>query len=169
MRDTSARELPDPDSDSRIAVRSATENDIDFLITANAAMALETEGLALDPTCLRAGVGAALGDRGRGTYVIAEVAGRAVGCLLITREWSDWRNGWVWWIQSVFVAPYTRGRGVYHELHSEVLRRAREAGDVVGLRLYVDRNNLRARSVYEREGMHASHYVMFEGLDPLRG
>ena len=142
-------------------MRQGTSGDLEFLVEANAAMALETEALQLDRARLREGVRVALGDPKRASYWVARFGERPVGCLMITREWSDWRNGWVWWIQSVFVAPNARGRGVYRTLHRAVLDAARDAGDVVGLRLYVDRNNLRAQAVYRREGMEPSHYLLF--------
>ncbi|MCC7014209.1 MAG: GNAT family N-acetyltransferase [Planctomycetes bacterium] len=161
MRDTTT---PPP----TCTVRSAVGSDLEFLIHSNAALARETESLELEPKRLALGVQLALGDPQRGQYLVAEEQGLRVGCLLITREWSDWRAGWVWWIQSVFVVPAARGRGVYRALHAEVVARARESADVVGLRLYVDRDNLRARAVYEREGLRASHYLLFEAGDPLR-
>jgi GNAT superfamily N-acetyltransferase len=149
-------------------VRPARAADLEFLVRANAALAEESEGLALDRERLRAGVAAALSDAHRGVYWIAEERSQPKGALLITREWSDWRNGWVWWIQSVYVDPRARGRGCYRALHAAVLASARAAGDVVGLRLYVERNNLRAQSVYRREGMQPSHYLLFEAADVLR-
>jgi GNAT superfamily N-acetyltransferase len=142
-------------------VRAATPADFELLVTFNAAMALETEGKRLDPERLRAGVQAALADPLRGRYLVAEHDGRAAGALLLTREWSDWRNGWFWWIQSVYVAPQARRAGVYRALHAEALRHAAEAG-AVGVRLYVDRGNSGAQRTYERLGMQPSHYVFYE-------
>jgi ribosomal protein S18 acetylase RimI-like enzyme len=145
-------------------VRAAVPADLDVLVAFNAAMALETEGKRLDPARLRAGVEAALGDPQRGHYLVAEHGGRVAGALLITREWSDWRNGWFWWIQSVYVAPEARRAGIYRALHAEVLRQAAAAG-AVGVRLYVDRGNERAQRTYEQLGMQTSHYVFYE-TDP---
>jgi GNAT superfamily N-acetyltransferase len=152
-----------------LAVRDAAASDRELLVAFNASMARETEGLELDLGRLASGVAAALADTGRGRYLVAELEGRAAGCLLITREWSDWRDGWVWWIQSVYVDPDSRRRGVYTALHRAVLERARAAGDVVGLRLYVERGNVRAQTTYEKLGMRASHYRLYEAHDPLRG
>jgi len=148
-----------------VVVRDAHARDQRFLVEANAAMAREAEGRELDSERLAAGVRAGLGDPVRGSYRIAEIEGRAAGCLMLTREWSDWRNGWIWWIQSVFVAPEFRRRGVYAALHARVLGDARQAGDVVAVRLYVDESNLGAQSTYSALGMQRSHYLMFETED----
>jgi GNAT superfamily N-acetyltransferase len=152
----------------QVRVREARAGDAALLIDFNAAMALETEGLTLEREILARGVRAALGDAARGFYCVAELDGRPAGCLMITREWSDWRNGWAWWIQSVYVAPHARRRGVYAALHEHVLALARRAGDVVALRLYVERSNLPAQATYVRQGMAASHYLMFEAAAGLR-
>jgi GNAT superfamily N-acetyltransferase len=148
-----------------ISVRGARADDHAFLVEGNRAMARETEGRELDLERLSAGVRAALGDPIRGTYRIAEIDARPAGCLMVTREWSDWRNGWIWWIQSVYVAPEFRRRGVYSALHQSVLAEAREAGDVVAVRLYVDGDNTGAQTTYAALGMQRSHYSMFETED----
>jgi ribosomal protein S18 acetylase RimI-like enzyme len=155
---------PDPDD---LEVRAARPDDLSFLVASNRAMALETERRELPEATVTAGVRAALGDAGRGRYWIADRAGEAVGCLLVTTEWSDWREGWFWWIQSVYVVPAARGRGVYARLHARVREEARAAGDVVGLRLYVEQDNHRAQATYRRLGMAPTRYRMFEeGLAP---
>lgn len=152
-----------------VLVRRAEPRDAPILVEFNAAMARETEELELDRARLALGVGAALGDAGRGFYLLAELGAAALGCLMVTREWSDWRNGWIWWIQSVYVAPHGRRRGVYSALHRRVLELARREGDVVGLRLYVERKNLPAQATYRRLGMQPSHYELFEAApDALR-
>ncbi len=143
-------------------VRTGRQDDLDFLVAANRAMADETEGKRLDPAPLDAGVRAALADPERGRYYLAEVAGERAGCLLLTREWSDWRNRWFWWIQSVWVAPRFRGRGVYRALYERVRADAGAGGEVAALRLYVDRANQRAQAVYARLGMRRSHYDLME-------
>lgn len=151
-------------------VRLATSGDVATIVAFNEAMARETEDKGLSTERLRAGVAAVLSDPGRGVYRVALVDGREAGCLLITREWSDWRNAWFWWIQSVYVAPWARRRGVYVALHEEVRRAARAAGDVCGLRLYVDSENAGAMRTYERVGMHHARYEMYEeALDPGAG
>ena len=143
-------------------VRRAELADLDTLAGFNAAMAQETEGKPLDEETLKAGVLAALKDPARGFYLLAEVEGRTAGQLLITTEWSDWRNGWFWWIQSVYVAPEFRRQGVYRALEGQVRREALAAGNVCGLRLYVERSNRVAQQVYVNLGMAHSHYDLYE-------
>jgi GNAT superfamily N-acetyltransferase len=142
-------------------VRPATPADIDTLAAFNLAMALETEDKALDRVLLRQGVAAVFEDSRRGFYRIVEDAGEAVGALLVTFEWSDWRNADWWWIQSVYVRPPERGRGAFSALFSVVEAEARAAG-ACGLRLYVERDNARAQQSYRRLNMDESHYLMFE-------
>ncbi|MCI0845950.1 MAG: GNAT family N-acetyltransferase [Chloroflexi bacterium] len=143
-------------------VRRATVRDMDVLVEFNAAMALESEGKALDRRRLRDGVAALLDEDGRGFYLVAETEDRVVGQLMVTYEWSDWRNAHFWWIQSVYVASDWRRRGVYRSLHEYVLAEARNRGDVCGVRLYVDRDNHVAQQVYSNLGMDRSHYDLFE-------
>jgi len=147
---------------SGITVRTAGPGDLDRLVAANLALASESEGRGLDEATVRRGVLRALEDPVRGGYWIAELAGRPVGSLLVTREWSDWRDGWFWWIQSVWVAPEAREKGVYKALHRAVLSAAMRSGDAVGLRLYVAATNSAAQRVYERLGMKATSYRLFE-------
>jgi len=143
-------------------IREATIDDADALIEFNQAMALETEGKRLDPEKISSGVRAVFeGDR-RGFYLVAEEAGEIVGGLMVTYEWSDWRNAWFWWIQSVFVVPEARGRRLYSLMYDEVKLRAAAKGDVCGFRLYVETENAKARAVYEKVGMERSHYLMYE-------
>src|SRR5579872_4097721 len=118
-----------------ITVRRATLEDAEFIAKGNARMALETEGRTLDPSILRAGVRAVFSDPARGFYLIAELDGQPAGQMMITFEWSDWRNGVFWWIQSVYTIPGLRGRGVFKALYSRVNAMARESGGVCGLRL----------------------------------
>ena len=143
-------------------VRRATVRDMDVLVEFNAAMALESEGKSLDRRRLRDGVAALLDEDGRGFYLVAETEDRVVGQLMVTYEWSDWRNAHFWWIQSVYVASDWRRRGVYRSLHEYVLAEARNRGDVCGVRLYVDRDNHVAQQVYSNLGMDRSHYDLFE-------
>lgn len=145
-------------------VRDATPQDLDFIVQANAALAEESEDLALDLDLLRPGVAVVLEDRSLGRYFIAEQAGRAVGQMMLTYEWSDWRNGMFWWIQSVFVEPACRGRGVFSLLFRHAARLARESAGVCGLRLYVDRTNTSAQRIYEHLGLHASNYEVMEAV-----
>ena len=145
-----------------ILIRPATLEDTEFLVSGNASMALETEGRALDTHTLRAGVCAVFDDPARGFYLIAEIDGQPAGQMMITYEWSDWRNGAFWWIQSVYTAPEFRRRGVFHALYAQTESLARHDGTVCGLRLYVDGHNTRAQATYRRCGMHESAYHMFE-------
>ncbi len=147
---------------SQIQVRRATRQDMDVLVEFNAAMALETEKKILDLDRLSEGVAAVFEREGRGFYYLAELSGRAVGQLLVTTEWSDWRNGDFWWIQSVYVHADYRRRGVYRTLHNHVLAEARLRPDVCGLRLYVDRDNRRAQSVYASLEMRQARYDLWE-------
>ena len=144
-------------------VRPATLEDLETLVEGNLRMALETEDLALDPEVLRAGVRAVLSGAQPGEYFVLQEEGRIVALLVITYEWSDWRNGTVWWIQSVYVPPEARGRGAYRTLYHEVLERARTAG-AKGVRLYVDERNTAAQEVYTKLGMDGGHYRVFEHM-----
>jgi GNAT superfamily N-acetyltransferase len=143
-------------------IRVAKTEDADSLIEFNQAMALETEDKHLDPEVLGPGVRAVFGDPQKGFYVVAEDDGNIIGALMVTYEWSDWRNGWFWWIQSVYILPEARGRRIYSRLYEFVKERAAEAGNVCGVRLYVEQDNSHARRVYENVGMEVSHYCMYE-------
>jgi len=145
-----------------IRVREAQAQDRAILVEFNAAMALETENKALDPAVLSAGVGAVLAEPQRGFYLIAEGDGAIAGCLMITYEWSDWRNGDWWWLQSVYIAPPFRRRGVFRALYTQVERLAAVAPRVVGVRLYVERDNAQAQHTYASLGLHETHYRMLE-------
>jgi GNAT superfamily N-acetyltransferase len=149
-----------------LLVRDARAGDLAFIVEANAAMALETEHKVLDRAVLARGVAAVLERPARGFYLIAERAGAPVGCLLVTYEWSDWRNGDWWWLQSVYVVPQARRGGVFRALHAEVDRRAAATPDVVGLRLYVERDNARAQATYAAIGMHETAYRLYEREAP---
>lgn len=142
-----------------ITVRAAVPADVPFLVDCNAAMADETEHKALDREVLERGTRRLFDEPRRGFYLVAERDGERAGCLLVTFEWSDWRDGDWWWIQSVYVVAPARRHGVFRALYREVERRAREAG-AVGLRLYVERDNLRAQQTYASLGMQEEHYKM---------
>lgn len=146
-----------------VSVRRATEDDLERIVLFNRALARETEGRDLDGDVLTAGVEALLEDPAKGSYWVAEVEDEVVAQIMVTREWSDWRNAPVWWLQSVYVSRARRREGVYRALHAEVRRRAREAG-AAGLRLYVERDNRPARETYEELGMRRSHYRMYEEM-----
>lgn len=143
-------------------IRIATRDDISALVEFNQAMAFETEHKHLDGDVLTAGVSAVFDDAGKGFYVVTDVEGVAAAGLLVTTEWSDWRNGWFWWIQSVYVRPEFRGDGLYGQMYEFVKRQAAEAGDVCGFRLYVEKENEKAQRVYEKLGMERTYYRMYE-------
>lgn len=147
---------------SEITVRPATLDDAEFLVQGNARMAIETEAKTLDPERLRAGVRAVFDNPARGFYLIAEIDGQPAGQMMITYEWSDWRNGDFWWIQSVYTLPDLRGRGVFKALYAHVESLAKEQGGVCGLRLYVESHNQRAQAAYLACGMNKAIYRMFE-------
>ena len=147
-----------------IIVRTAHPEDAAIIAGFNAAMALETEQIALDRDILRKGVEALLADPSKGFYYLAERDGKIAGQLMITYEWSDWRNADFWWIQSVYVLPEFRGQGIFRSLYTFIEALARSSGNVCGLRLYVEKGNDRARGTYESLGMHGSHYEMMEVL-----
>ena len=143
-------------------IRKARKDDIDALIAFNEAMAFETEGKKLFTGTLRKGVEAVFDDPQKGFYVVAEDAGRVVGGLMVTNEWSDWRNAWFWWIQSVYVNPEYRGKRLYSQLYDFVKREAASADNVCGFRLYVEKENAHAQRVYEKVGMAETYYLMYE-------
>ncbi|HET8580305.1 MAG TPA: N-acetyltransferase, partial [Nitrospiraceae bacterium] len=150
----------------QLIVRPARPADVDVLVNFSAAMAMETEGRTLDMQRLRRGILAVIESPARGFYLVAEVpAGPlkvVVGQLLVTFEWSDWRNAQFWWIQSVYVDPARRRKGIYRRMHESVLTQARAQGDVCGVRLYVEEGNEAAQVVYRRVGLSRSSYQVFE-------
>ncbi len=146
---------------STITIRKAERTDAAHFVRFNQAMAWETEGVKLDDEKIRAGVDGLFAKPQFGFYVVAELEGKVAGGLMITYEWSDWRNKVYWWIQSVYVLPEFRGKGIYRSLYEGVKQLGRE-NDCCGFRLYVERTNLVAQEVYKKLGMDESHYLMFE-------
>jgi GNAT superfamily N-acetyltransferase len=144
------------------SIRLATVADTPVIVRFNTRMADETEHITLDQERLKAGVDALLRDPSKGVYYLAEQNNAVVGQMMITYEWSDWRNGTFWWIQSVYVESSARGSGVFRALFDYIHSLATSQTDVCGLRLYVERSNDRAKRTYDRHGMHPSHYEMFE-------
>jgi ribosomal protein S18 acetylase RimI-like enzyme len=144
-------------------VRPARPDDAEALVEFNFRMARETEDLTLDRAVLSQGVRAALTDANKALYFVAEIDGAPAGALMITHEWSDWRNGDLWWVQSVYVLPDYRKAGVFKALYRHVQRAAREAG-AAGLRLYVEKENAVAQQVYARLGMAMTHYAVMEEI-----
>ncbi len=145
-------------------IRIANFADAASLIEFNQAMALETEGKRLDAAILQSGVEAIFANQDKGFYVVAEDNGKIIGGLMITFEWSDWRNKWFWWIQSVYILPEARAKKTYSRLYDFVKEKARTQADVCGFRLYVERENAHAQKVYEKLGMTGSHYLMYEEM-----
>jgi ribosomal protein S18 acetylase RimI-like enzyme len=145
-----------------IVIRPGTPADLDFVVECNTCLARETEDKQLDTAKLRPGVEAVLATPAKGRYFIAELDGRAAGQIMFTTEWSDWRNGFFWWIQSVYVMPHARRSGVFTALFRHLERLAREDVQVCGLRLYVDHANEAAQRTYRRLGLDATHYALME-------
>jgi GNAT superfamily N-acetyltransferase len=143
-------------------IRPARPDDWPTIVEFNRQLAEETEGLRLDPVALQRGVRAALNDPAKARYYVADAGSLLLGQLMHTWEWSDWRNGQFWWLQSVYVRPDARGRGVFRRLFEHVHDLARNAPEVVGIRLYVEHGNQRAHDVYRRLGLKPSGYEVLE-------
>lgn len=154
--------------DDKFNLRRADARDVLSLVEFNQAMAAETESKQLDTTTLTAGVEHLLQRAAYGFYVVAEDSSddknEVVGSLMITFEWSDWRDGLFWWVQSVYVKPEFRRRGVYRRLYDFVKSEAKSDERVRGFRLYVEKENEIAQATYEKLGMAEAHYLMFEEL-----
>ena len=145
-----------------ISIRHATPDDIDTIVAFQQAMATETEGKTLDPDLISKGVNAIFESPDKGFYLLAESEGQVVGGLMITYEWSDWRNATFWWIQSVYVHAEWRRKGVYRTMHDHVFQIASSRADICGIRLYVERTNHIAQQTYASLGMSKSHYDLYE-------
>jgi ribosomal protein S18 acetylase RimI-like enzyme len=145
-----------------VNVRLATLDDLDTLVAFQQSMAEETEDKGLDPGILRKGIRHLLAHPTEGFYLVAERDGEALGSLMVTFEWSDWRNGRFWWIQSVYVARSTRRQGVYSALHDAIRGRAQADPQGCGIRLYVERENSGAQQTYQALGMVETHYRLYE-------
>jgi ribosomal protein S18 acetylase RimI-like enzyme len=143
-------------------VRRATPTDAATVIEFNRLLALESEGKTLDPAQLTPGVEAGLADSNKGCYFLVEDAGVPVGQMGLTYEWSDWRNGWFWWIQSVYVRAEYRRRGVFRALFEHTQDAARKDPSVAGLRLYVERENVAAQKTYRQLGLVETGYFVLE-------
>jgi Acetyltransferases len=146
-----------------ITIRKAIPADAPSIVDFQLKMAWETEHLALDPETVTKGVKAVFAVPSRGQYYVADSSGKVVASLLITYEWSDWRNCTVWWFQSVYVVPEFRRQGIFRKMYTYV-RKLSEDHDVAGLRLYVETKNERARKTYEALGMSSEHYSFYEWM-----
>ena len=151
-----------------LVLRPATPADVPVIVAFNEALAFESENTRLDPDVLAVGVLATFENPARGFYTLAERNGDVVGQIMVTYEWSDWRNGWFWWVQSVYVRDDARRGGVFRALYREIERRATEDPTVIGLRLYFDRDNTKAQATYLALGMEQKKYEMMERY-PLDG
>ena len=146
---------------SQVVIRAARPTDADVIADYNQRIASETESMSLKPETVGAGVRAVIADPAKGTYFVAEAEGVVIGQLMITHEWSDWRNGDIWWVQSVYVHPEHRKRGAFKALYRHAELQAKAAG-AVGIRLYVDAENETAQQAYIRLGMHLGNYRVME-------
>lgn len=162
MTPTPPESRPTSSSGSPLLIRDARPHDRDAIAAHNAAMGLETEGKTLDRETLAQGVAAALADPTKLRYWVAEHHGDVIGQAGVTLEWSDWRNGWIWWIQSVYVHPDHRRAGVFQRLLDAIRETARDQGNVVALRLYVEEANTRAQAAYHALGLHPAGYLVYE-------
>jgi GNAT superfamily N-acetyltransferase len=149
---------------TKITYRDGVPGDAHDIVEFQIAMAKETEEFDLDRAICTRGVHAVFADPTLGRYFVAEAEGRLLASLMITLEWSDWRDGMVWWIQSVYVVPELRGRRIYAGLYEHVKQLAGRDAQVRGIRLYVDKRNVRAQEVYRRMGMDGEHYQVFEWM-----
>ena len=149
-------------------VRRATPADAPAIAGFNAALAWETERKRLAPAVLAAGVAAVFADPAKGFYTVADRGGEVVGQMMVTFEWSDWRNGWFWWVQSVYVRPDARRGGVIRAVFDHVRRQAEADPSVIGLRLYLEQGNDKARATYRALGLADADYGMME-VYPLEG
>lgn len=150
-----------------VSIRLATPADEDIVAEFNRRLAAESENKQLDPETVRLGVREILGNPRRGRYFVACVGERVVGQMMHTFEWSDWRNGEIWWLQSVYVHPDFRRRGVFGALLGHIQSEAACSPHVVGLRLYVEEHNAVARAAYERSGMRLAGYAVMEWSKPV--
>ena len=145
-------------------VRHATKEDLSTIADFNVAMALETENKVLDVATVFQGAGNLFSHPELGFYIVAESEGELAACLMVTFEWSDWRNGLFWWIQSVYVALPHRCKGLYRKTYTHIKELAKEKRDVLGVRLYVDKQNVHAQTTYQTLGMRETDYLLFEEM-----
>jgi GNAT superfamily N-acetyltransferase len=147
-----------------IHIQKAALTHVDVLIDFQQRLALESEGVQLSGETLRAGMNAMFTDPSKGSYYIAMEDEVIVGCHSVTFEWSDWRNGMVWWLQSVYVKESHRKKGIFKMMYDNIITIIKGQPELIGLRLYVDKSNTRAMKVYESMGMDGSHYTVYEWM-----
>mgnify|MGYP002641240373 CR=1 FL=1 len=146
------------------SIRKAVQHDRDTLVDFNQRMALETESITLNKDIIQGGVQSVLDDANKGFYLVTEVEGEVQACLMITNEWSDWRNGMIWWIQSVYVHPDYRRQGLYKSMYTHLQNAIQNEPEVIGIRLYVEKDNRRAQQTYSGLGMKKTDYLLYEAI-----
>jgi len=147
-----------------IEIRKGKLSDHERIVELQVRMAQETEGLGLDKTVVGRGVHGVFQEPARGTYWVAEEKGKVLGVLLAIPEWSDWRNGTILWIHSLYIIPQARRQGVFKKLYLNLKKQVEQSPELMGLRLYVDKTNKPAQEVYEKLGMNKDHYELYEWL-----
>ncbi len=145
-------------------VREAQREDIEGIVAFQRAMARETEELTLNDESLLHGVKAVFDDPAKGKYYVSTASDKLIASTLLTPEWSDWRNGYVYWIQSVYVLPEFRGKKVFTQIYNHIKKVTSADSQSMGLRLYVDKTNVKAQKVYEKLGMNGEHYKLYEWM-----
>ncbi len=150
-----------------IIISKAEEIDIQVIADFQVVMAFETEGIDLNPETVLRGVSAVFADPTKGFYLAAKVDGRTIGSLMITYEWSDWRARTVWYIQSLYVIPEFRRRGIFKQMYAWLLEKVNTNDSIGGIRLFVDHTNLNAQKVYDSIGMDGNHYRFYEFMKTL--
>jgi len=148
----------------KILIRKAIEEDLPTIVDFQMAMALETENLKLEESIVKKGVSAAFHDSAKGQYFVTEIDNEIAASLMITFEWSDWRNGMVYWIQSVYVEKKFRRMGIYSKMYTHIQEIVKNDENIRGIRLYVDKTNTRAQMTYKKTGMNGEHYQLFEWM-----
>jgi len=147
-----------------ISIRPALKDDIKYIIDFQQKMAMETENVQLDPTIVAEGLRRMFEDPAKGKYYVAEEDGQVVGCLMTTFEWSEWRCGTILWIQSVYIMPAYRSKGVFKKMYEYIKSLVTPDSELRGIRLYVDKTNTAAQRVYEKLGMNGEHYQVYEWM-----
>lgn len=147
-----------------ITIQKAVIENLEVLIDFQQRLALESESIRLNAETLRKGIMAMFADPAKGIYYIVKEEGQAIGCHMITYEWSDWRNGMVWWLQSVYVTETHRKKGIFKMMYDNLINIIKKDPQLIGLRLYVDKSNERALQVYKAMGMDGSHYTVYEWM-----
>lgn len=147
-----------------ITIQKAVIENLEVLIDFQQRLALESESIRLNAETLRKGIMAMFADPAKGIYYVVEEEGQVIGCHMITYEWSDWRNGMVWWLQSVYVTETHRKKGIFKMMYDNLINIIKKDPQLIGLRLYVDKSNERALQVYQAMGMDGSHYTVYEWM-----